>query len=315
MIVETVQSQEDGKSLAVSTLSVDLLNDFFAYLDVAPKTLQAYQKSLRQVFRYFSEQGISRPCQQDIINFKKLLEAKGRKPSTIALYLSACRRFFSWTQQRGIYPNIASGVKAPRQERGHKRDFFGADQLKKILSGMKRLSLKQKRDFAIMAVLSSCGLRTIELSRANIEDVRNVGGQMLFYVQGKGRKEKAEFVKLPEPVYQAISDYLSARGGMKDDEPLFASIGNRNQGGRMTTRTISMIAKTAMRKSGYNSRRLTAHSLRHSAVTLALLQGNSIQDVQAFARHANINTTEIYSHAVDRMRSTCEASIAQLIFP
>ena len=312
MIVKTVQ---DEKSLAVNSLTVDLLNDFFEYLDVAPKTLQAYQKSLRQVFRYFSEQGISRPCQQDIINFKRGLEAKKRKPSTIALYLSACRRFFSWTEQRGIFPNIANGVKAPRQERGHKRDFFGAEQLKQILSGMKRLSLKQKRDFAIMAVLSSCGLRTIELSRANIEDVRNVGGQMLFYVQGKGRKEKAEFVKLPEPVYQAISDYLSARGGIiKDDEPLFASIGNRNQGGRITTRTISMIAKTAMRKSGYNSRRLTAHSLRHSAVTLALLQGNSIQDVQAFARHANINTTEIYSHAVDRMRSTCEASIAHLIF-
>lgn len=314
MIVKTVRTQEDKSSLAVSTLSVDLLNDFFAYLDVAPKTLQAYQKSLRQVFRYFSEQGISRPCQQDIINFKRGLEAKKRKPSTIALYLSACRRFFSWTEQRGIFPNIANGVKAPRQERGHKRDFFGAEQLKQILSGMKRLSLKQKRDFAIMAVLSSCGLRTIELSRANIEDVRNVGGQMLFYVQGKGRKEKTEFVKLPEPVYQAISDYLSARGGMKDDEPLFASIGNRNQGGRMTTRTISMIAKTAMRKSGYNSSRLSAHSLRHSAVTIALLQGNSIQDVQAFARHANINTTEIYSHAVDRMRSTCETSIAHLIF-
>lgn len=314
MVAEVVHTQENDSSLAVSSLSVDLLNDFFTYLDVAPKTLQAYQKSLRQVFRYFSEQGISRPCQQDIINFKRELEAKGRKPSTIALYLSACRRFFSWTEQRGIFPNIANGVKAPRQERGHKRDFFGADQLKQILSGMKRLSLKQKRDFAIMAVLSSCGLRTIELSRANIEDIRNVGGQMLFYVQGKGRKEKTEFVKLPEPVYQAISDYLSKRGETKDDEPLFASIGNRNQGGRMTTRTISMIAKTAMRKSGYNSRRLTAHSLRHSAVTLALLQGNSIQDVQAFARHANINTTEIYSHAVDRMRSTCETSIAHLIF-
>ncbi|MBQ6002850.1 MAG: site-specific integrase, partial [Synergistaceae bacterium] len=118
MIVKTVQ---DEKSLAVNSLTVDLLNDFSEYLDVAPKTLQAYQKSLRQVFRYFSEQGISRPCQQDIINFKRGLEAKKRKPSTIALYLSACRRFFSWTEQRGIFPNIANGVKAPRQERGHKR--------------------------------------------------------------------------------------------------------------------------------------------------------------------------------------------------
>lgn len=299
---------------AVKTFGADLLRDFYAFLDVSPKTLSTYQRAMRQVFKYFKEQGISQPAHQDIVNFKKALEAKGRKPATISLYLAACRRFFDWTEQAGIYPNVATGVKAPRQERGHKRDFFGARQLKGILSGMKRNTLQEKRDFAMMAVMSACGLRTIEISRANIEDLRNLGGDFVLYVQGKGRKDRTEFVKLPEPVLQAINDYLTARGQVSENAPLFGGIGNRNREGRLTTRTISMTAKTAMRHAGFDSRRLTAHSLRHSAVTIALLGGQSLPEVQSFARHSNISTTQIYSHAVDRMRSMCESTIASAIF-
>ena len=69
-----------------------------------------------------------------------------------------------------------------------------------------------------------------------------------------------------------------------------------------------------MINAGFNSNRLTAHSLRHTAVTLALLSGQSLTDVQAFARHSNINTTMIYNHSVNRMNSHCEFSIANLIF-
>lgn len=300
--------------IAVQEFGAELLNNFFDYLDVSEKTRLTYRKALKQVFQYFTENGISRPCHDDILSFKKSLENKGRKPSTIALYLAATRRFFSWTQQRGIYQNIAVGVKAPRQDKGHKKDFFSAKQLKGILSSMNRDSLMAKRDFAIMAVLSACGLRTIEINRANVADMRVMAGEPLLFVQGKGRNEKTEFVKLPEPVYQAISDYLSKRGDAKDTEPLFAGVGNRNHGGRMATRTISMIAKKTMRNAGFDSARLTAHSLRHTAVTLSLMAGNSLSETQAFARHSNINTTEIYSHVVDRLKSKCESSIANMIF-
>lgn len=299
---------------AVKTFGADLLNDFFAFLDVSPKTLSTYQRALRQVFKYFTECGISQPTHQDISNFKKALEAKGRKAATIGSYLVACRRFFTWTEQAGIFPNITQGIKAPRQERGHKRDYFGASQLKGIMQGMRRDTLQGKRDYAIFALMATCGLRTIEVSRANIEDIRNLGGEMILYVQGKGRRDRTEFVKLPEPLLQAINEYLALRGNAPDDAPLFAGIGNRNRNGRMCTRTISQIAKRAMRSAGFNSRRLSAHSLRHSSVTLSLLAGQSIQEVQSFARHANIATTTIYSHAVERIRSTCEASIASAIF-
>lgn len=306
--------QVQNNAIVNKEFRANLLNEFFSFLDVSEKTTATYQRALRQMFRYFSEHGISKPKHEDMVNFKKSLECAGRKASTIALYLAAARRFFSWTEQRGICPNVATGVKAPRQERGHKRDFLGATQLKNIFAGMEHKTLQQKRDFAIIALMSVAGLRTIEVSRANIEDMRILGDFTVLYIQGKGRHDRTEFVKLPAPVLNAINDYLTARGYTSDTAPLFAGIGNRNRNGRMTTRTISVIAKRAIQNAGYNSSRLSAHSLRHSAVTLSLLGGISLSEVQAFARHSDIQTTTIYAHTVDRIRSMCEDTVADAIF-
>jgi integrase len=65
---------------------------------------------------------------------------------------------------------------------------------------------------------------------------------------------------------------------------------------------------------GYDSSRLTAHSLRHTAVTLSLLGGKSLQEVQQFARHTNIATTQIYAHNLDRAKNNCEEVVAKAIF-
>lgn len=82
----------------------------------------------------------------------------------------------------------------------------------------------------------------------------------------------------------------------------------------MSTRSISGIIKARLRSAGYDSERLTAHSLRHTAVTLSLLGGNSLQEVQQFARHSNIATTQIYAHNLDRAKNKCENTIANAIF-
>ena len=297
--------------------SINLLNDFFRFLDVSEKTRATYQRALKQVFKFFADNGVKSPTHDDLINFKFTLENTGHKASTIALYLAASRRFFSWCEQRGIYPNITTGIKAPKQERGHKRDFFGVAQIKNILSGFDRSTLKGKRDYAIFSLMAGCGLRTIEIIRANLDDLRTLGEFTVLYVQGKGRKDRADFVKISPQVMSAINDYLSQRGQVctiDDTEPLFTSISNHNHNGRLTTKSISRLAKSAMRQAGYNSSRLSAHSLRHSAVTLAILGGMDLSEVQAFARHSNIATTQIYSHAVNRLNSLCENIISDMIF-
>ncbi len=292
----------------------ELLNNFINFLDVREKTAITYSKALKQVFSYLSQNGIKQPTRDNILAFKKELEAKGRKPATIALYLAATRRFFSWTEQSGIYPNITVGIKAPKIERGHKKDYFAAHQVKSILTGIERNNLEGLRNYAVMALMTTGELRTIEIVRANVEDIRIVGGVSVLYIQGKGRTDKTEFIKISPQVEEAIRAYLKARGPVKEHDPLFVSCSRRNKGGRLTTRTIRGLCKNAMINAGFNSNRLTAHNLRHTAVTLALLAGQSLAEVQHFARHHNISTTQIYAHNVDSMKSQCEAVISNAIF-
>jgi integrase/recombinase XerC len=134
------------------------------------------------------------------------------------------------------------------------------------------------------------------------------------YIQGKGHEEKTDYIKLSAPAEKAIRAYLSNRKDADEAEPLFTSTSNNNKGERMTTRSISGIVKAKLVNAGYDSSRLTAHSLRHTAVTLSLLAGKDIAEVQQFARHKNLATTLIYAHNIDRAKNNCEATIAKAIF-
>lgn len=294
--------------------SVELVERFISFLDVSENTLKSYRAGIKIFMCYLSSKGITAPSRLDVITFKKILQEAGKSPATIALYLSAVKRFFDWLESEGLYENITRGIKAPKQDKGHKRDFLNGSQLSAVMQGVKREGLEGKRNYAILALMSTCGLRTVEVKRANVEDVRMLGGATVLYVQGKGRKDRKEFVKLTAPVIEAIRDYLKARGQVSKSAPLFASCSKRNFGQRLTTRTISGICKNSMRRAGFDSPLLTAHSLRHSAVTIALLAGETLAEVQYFARHSSINTTQIYAHNVDRLKSTCEAAITKAIF-
>ena len=280
-----------------------LINNFVKFLDVAPLSVRSYTSGIKQFLHFMNANEIRNPSRESVIAFKQALTESGKKPATVALYLAAVKKFFSWCEQSKIYPNITIGVKAPKIDKGHKKDCFAGAQIKSILAGINRNSLEGKRNFAMFALMVNCGLRTIELARANVGDLRNVGGVSVLYIQGKGKTSKSDFVKLSAQVENAIREYLQARGQVDESEPLFVSHANRNNSGRLTTRTISGVAKKAMINAGYISSRLTAHSLRHTAITLALMAGQNLADVHAFALHTSINTTMIYNHAVNRMKS------------
>ena len=316
LISEVINQEAQNKTAVIMTVDNKeaIINNFLNFLDVSINTANAYRKALKQLFNYFYNYGVVKPNRDNILAFKKEMESKGRKPATIALYLAAARRFFSWTEQSGIYPNITVGVKAPKLERGHKKDYFAAEQIKSVLSNIDRSDIEGLRNYAIIALMTTGGLRTVEVTRASVEDLRVVGGVSVLYVQGKGRADKTEFVKLTPQVEVAIREYLKVRGEVEMQAPLFASVSNRNRGARLTTRTIRGLCKNAMKAAGFNSDRLTAHSLRHTAVTLALLAGQDLAEVQHFARHHNISTTQIYAHNIDRMKSQCEMAISNAIF-
>lgn len=300
-------------SLQAQTLREEFYKSFLDYLDASPKTIETYSKAIKQFFKYLGELGISQPTREDILAYREALKAD-HKPSTVQNYIIALRLFFQWLELEGLYPDIAKHIKGAKLAREHKKDYLTSSQVKNILKKIDRKTEQGRRDFAIFSLMITGGLRDIEVHRANIEDLRTLGDSTVLYLQGKGREERAEFVKVPPEVERAIRASLADRREPDGSQPLFISLSNNSKGERISTRSISGLVKHYLVKAGYNSDRLTAHSLRHTAVTLSLLGGNNIQEVQQFARHANISTTQIYAHNVDRLKSKCESTIAKAIF-
>lgn len=302
-----------NSEIAYQDITTELYTRFLAYLDASDKTRATYTINLRQMFRYFADNGIRQPSRADIVAYRDYLKDTGHKPTTIQNYITAAKIFFRWTAQEGIYPNIADHIKGAKLNRDHKKDYLTGDQVGQILSGINRDTAQGKRDFAILFLMATCGLRDIEVARANVEDLRTAGGNTVLYVQGKGREEKTEFIRVSPDVERAVRDYLKTRPGTRGADPLFVSTSNNSKGGRLTTRSISGTVKKWMRNAGFDSERLTAHSLRHTAVTLSLLAGDDLQQVQKFARHANITTTMIYNHSLDMASNTCSLSVSNEI--
>lgn len=294
-------------------ITVDLFASFIEYLDASPKTVETYTRAIRQFFKYVQEKGISQPTREDIIAYREYLKGS-HKPTTVQNYIVAVRLFFQWTEQKGLYPNVAEHIKGAKLDKNHKKDYLTSRQVKKVLETAKEESLQGLRDYAILALMFTGGLRTIEVSRANIEDLRTAGDSEVLYLQGKGHEEKTDYIKLIPKVEDAIRVYLKARGTLDPTEPLFTSTSNNSRGDRISTRTISGIVKNALKNAGYDSDKLTAHSTRHTAVTLALMGGQKLEEVQQFARHKNLATTLIYAHNLDRAKNNCEATIAKAIF-
>lgn len=298
---------------AQQTLNGELYSRWTSYLDASPKTIETYSKAIKQFFTYLSGNGISQPQREDIITYRDSLK-QSHKPTTVQSYLAAVKLFFQWTEREGFYPNIADRVKGAKLDKEHKKDFLTTKQTNKLLGAIDRSTLKGLRDYAILSLMVTTGLRTISIIRANVADVRTAGDAIALYYQGKGREERADYVKLAEPVEEAVRVYLKARGAADPTEPLFSSIANRNSGERMTTRSISRVAKEHLIAVGLESDRLTAHSLRHTAATLNLLNGGTVEETQQLLGHSNINTTLIYSHALERAKNNSEDRIARAIF-
>lgn len=311
--MQELVSVSAGNVTEYKPVTTSMMQDFINFIDAAPKTVETYTKAIKQFFRYLSFKGIDRPTREDVIAFREELKEE-HAAATVQNYMVAVRLFFSWANSRGLYPNVAENLKGAKISRGYKRDYLTSKQVKKVLSTIDTSTTQGLRDYAICSLMITAGLRDIEVRNLDIADMRTLGDFTVVYLLGKGRDEKAEYVKVVEPVENAIREYIKAAGLTNEKSPMFVSLSNNSKGSRMTTRSISRICKNALVTAGFDSSRLTAHSFRHTAVTLSLLGGKSLQETQQFARHSNINTTQIYAHNLDRAKNDCEETIAKAIF-
>lgn len=276
--------------------------------------IRTYRGSLKQWFLYLRQNQIGHPDSETVRQYRQELQNSGKKPTTVKNYIIAVKRFFEWTEEAGFYPNIAKYIKSGHLSKNFKKDYLTSSQAKKILDEIDRSTLKGKRDYAMLVTMLTMGLRTVEITRANIEDIRTKGDVTVLYVQGKGHEEKDDLIRMPYHVEAAIRDYLSIRNIANPSAPLFISTSNHNRNGHMTTRSIRRIVKTAFISAGFNSPRLTAHSTRHTAATLSLLNGATLQQTQELLRHRNISTTEIYAHNIDATKNPASSEVDKAIF-
>ena len=175
----------------------NILNEFLSEQDISVKSKKTYRLALMQFFKWVNNNGFSgvNISKKYILKYKDDLREQHKRNLTINCYLTSVRRFFSWTEEKRIFPNITKGVKGIKRSQNFKKEPLTKEQVMELLD-----SLKNQRDKAIITLMIFTGIRTIEVQRANIEDIRFYCGKNVLWIQGKGHAEKDEFVILETPV-------------------------------------------------------------------------------------------------------------------
>ena len=136
-------------------------------------------------------------------------------------------------------------------------------------------------------------MRTIEITRVNICDIKTIDGKRVLQVHGKGKTDKSGYVVLSDKCYQAISKYLDTRKSKLINEPLFVSKANRNSNERLTTHSIRVIVKKYAKKAGI-TKRIHPHLFRHQILTYLTSKGILDAKIQLISGHKTLSSLGIY---------------------
>lgn len=302
------------KPASAHTFSNTLFLRFIDYTDRKATTIKGYVTCIRQFARWIENNGIQEPRRDDIKAYRDYLSVSGLAVGTQAQYLRAVKHFFKWTAAEGLYPNIADNIHGAKVRNDiHKKDALQREDVMQIAETIDRSTEQGRRLYAMYLLCVICGLRTIEIHRADVGDIKMVGGVAYLYLQGKGHDDKDAPVMLIPEVKAAIDEYLQIRTAeVSPKTPLFTSTSNRSKGGRIAVTTISTMIKSMLVGAGYDSDRITAHSLRHTSGTGAHKAGIDLYGVQHLMRHCDPATSEIYIH--DDNHKAAEAKGRQGIY-
>ncbi|AEW76838.1 site-specific tyrosine recombinase XerC [Aggregatibacter actinomycetemcomitans ANH9381] len=271
------------------------LQHYFTYLrverQVSPHTLSNYQRQLARVTAILQGAGITQ-WQQVTASVGRYVVAQsskqdGLKEKSLALRLSALRRFLTYLVQQGeLKVNPATGISAPKQAK-HLPKNIDTDQVQLLLANDSKEPI-DIRDRAIIELLYSSGLRLSELQGLNLNSIHLRSREVR--VIGKGNKERV--VPFGRYASHAIQQWLKVRllFNPKDNALFVSQLGNR-----MSHRAIQMRLETWGIRQGLNSH-LNPHKLRHSFATHMLEASSDLRAVQELLGHSNLSTTQIYTH-------------------
>lgn len=271
-----------------------VLEAYLSQKDVGSReSLKTYRKALRQFFLWTESTGrrLSGLTRVDIVAFRRHLEEERYlSPLTVSLYVAALRGFYAWAEEEGLCRDIARGLRV-RHATGHVKRHLTRTERSQLVAFLSSLSL---RDGAMANLMLRCGLRSIEVSRANVSDIQFIDSRRVLMIQGKGHKSKDRWVVLRDAAWEPLRLYLDSRGPVGPAAPLFACEGKGSRGRRLSARRVQDIIKRGLRCIGLDSHLYSAHSLRHTTGVGIIEGGGTVADVQDVLGHASIDTSRIY---------------------
>lgn len=271
-----------------------LLNKYLLdNVNITDTTIKGYRVCIKNFLKWLSDNNIIYPTNEDIKKYILYLKTSDYTTATKNQYIRATKHLFKWLSDNNLYNNIALNIKEFRDTKKHKRDSLTPKEIQKIISDIDTSDEVGKRDKAIIILASSLGLRASEVVNIDTKDIEQKDNVYLVSIKGKGYTEKNTKKVIIREVYDAIQDYINSKS-IKTDA-LFTSTSNRAFNKRLTKESLSTIIKNRFKNSGFNSSKLTFHSLRHTTADATLkASDNNIYTTQKYLRHQNTSTTEIY---------------------
>lgn len=265
------------------------IEKYVRYLEIeknaSKHTILNYRRDLDEFKKFLGETQLENVDYLALRKFLSVLRGKNLKSRSISRKLSCLRSFFRFLNREGFLKNDPTqAVSSPKLER-YLPIFLTEDEVTKLIESPDARELSGLRDRAILETFYSTGIRISELVGLNLENIDFFGA--VVKVSGKGKKER--MVPIGDKALRAIRDYTEQR---KQQAP--AAFLNKN-GRRITDRGVRLvldkyIQRTALREN------ISPHSLRHSFATHLLNRGADLRSVQELLGHANLSTTQIYTH-------------------
>ncbi len=283
-----------------SSPEVGWLPRYLDYLSVerglAANTIAAYRSDLERLARSMGTRPLERTREEDLMRALRHMRIAGSSPRSVARWIAAVRGFFSFLQIEGMLKdNPSARLEAPRNWRPLPRTL-AAEEVELLLDAPNRGSPRGRRDAAMLELLYATGLRVSELLGLRLGDLQLDAGYLRCW--GKGNKERV--VPMGEEADAKLQDYLAQARPLllrgRRTEMLFVN----HRGGTLTRQGFWKIIKRYGAAAGIRTP-LSPHTVRHAFATHLLENGADLRSLQVLLGHADISTTQIYTH-VNRER-------------
>lgn len=265
----------------------------------AVNTVEAYRRDIADFAAYLAarKRGVRSARSGDLRGYLSRLAERGLSPRTAARRLSALRQLFRFLQadtRRADDPSAT--LDAPRRGRSLPKILSESEVERLLAAARRRPGPRGVRLVALVELLYATGLRVSELVALPLSALS--GDVRVLFVRGKGGRER--MVPLGEPAAEALAAYLETRpeirGGDGEAGWLFPS---RAAGGHLTRRRVGQLLKELAADAGIAPHKVSPHVLRHAFASHLLAHGADLRSVQTMLGHADITSTQIYTHVLD----------------